>query len=330
MTRNLFLGADLTPLASALTVADVASLAGGIWRDIQDSRFSERAVVLADEIARMDPDVVALQEVSLYRIQTPGDWTSGAAPNAMTVEVDFLQLLLDALSSRGASYQFAVIGQNADEELPATALDGTTFDIRLTDRDAILVKDGVPFASAPGATFATSFSLPIGGPGGLNLVFKRGFVSADVSKGDKIVRVVNSHLEVGNPLGRIQEGQAHDLLAALRPMGGPMILAGDFNSPADGSGTASYALLTTATTELPAPFRDTWSFRQGLSGSTVEFTCCMEITAPSSSPGERIDLILFRGGILPVDVTVVDTVKTPSGLWGSDHLGVSAKLQIGP
>jgi endonuclease/exonuclease/phosphatase family metal-dependent hydrolase len=329
MTRNLFLGAELTPLLSALSVADIASLAGGVWRDIQASRFPERAEVLADEIVRMDPDVVALQEVSLYRTQTPGDWTSGAVPNATTVELDFLQLLLDATSRLGGSYQLAVIGQNADEELPATAIDGTTFDIRLTDRDAILVKDGVTFAPAPGGAFPTAFSLPIGGPGGATLVFKRGFVSADVTRGGKTVRVVDSHLEVGTLLGRIQEQQARELLAALAPMGGPMILAGDFNSPADGMGTTSYSLLTT-TAGSPSPFRDTWLFRQVPDMTFGEFTCCLGIADadPASLPQERIDLILFRGGMLPVEVSLVGPRRTPSGLWGSDHLGVSAELQI--
>ena len=329
MTRNLFLGAELTPLLSALEVSDLAALSGGIWRDIQASRFSERAGVLADEIVLADPDVVALQEVSLYRTQTPGDWSTGAVPNATNVELDFLQLLLAAISARGGNYQSAAVQENADEELPATGLDGTTFDIRLTDRDAILVKDGVTFTPGPKGAFPTAFSIPVGGPQGATLVFRRGFVTADVTRNGKAVRVVDSHLEVGSPLGRIQEQQARDLLEALKPMSGPMILAGDFNSPADGAGTASFMLLTTKSDAFPAPFRDTWQFRQGTLGSSFnEFTCCMAITDTNSLPNERIDLILFRGGVLPVDTAVLDPTKTTSGLWGSDHLGVSAELQI--
>ena len=342
MTRNLYLGADLTPLQSALTPADVASLAGGIWREIQDSSFAERATEIAAEIVRVDPDVVALQEVSLYQTQTPSDWISGAAPNATYVELDFLTILLDALADRGVRYQAAIIGVNADAELPATAADGTTLDVRLTDRDVILVREGVAFVPGSSGRFPTAFGLPIGGADGATLRFDRGYVTTDVTVAGNTVRVVDSHLEIGGLLGRLQEQQARELLTALSGYGGQMILAGDFNSPADGTGTTTYALLTTKTGS-PSPFRDSWDFRQAVQsggsppmrpastvtpGLVTDFTCCVDLRATMLLPSERIDLVLFRGGVLPVDVVVVDTAKTTSGLWPSDHLGVFAKLEI--
>jgi endonuclease/exonuclease/phosphatase family metal-dependent hydrolase len=332
MTRNLFLGADLAPLFGALDVTTVAAVAGGIWRDVQASRFPERAVSLAGEIIGAHADVVALQEVSLYRSQMPGDWVSGASPNATKVDLDFLQVLLDVLTEQGGRYQAAAIGVNADEELPATTLDGATFDIRLTDRDVILVKDGLSFASGPSGTFTTLAGIPLGASGGATLTFNRGFVTADVSTQGRSVRVVDSHLEVGERLGRVQEAQARELLAALAAMSGPLILAGDFNSPADASGTESYTLLTTLAGP-PVPFRDVWPPRDGSSdGSPFDgpagFTCCLDPRASVPSVNERIDLILVRGGVQPTDVTVVEPTKTRSGLWPSDHLGVAANLEI--
>ncbi|MES1208184.1 MAG: endonuclease/exonuclease/phosphatase family protein [Pseudomonadota bacterium] len=337
MTRNLYLGADLSPLTGALTPADLAQLASDVWRDVQASRFPERALILADEIQQTDPDVVALQEVSLFRTQSPGDWMSGAPPDASTVSLDFLQLLQDALAARGASYRATVIGTNADEELPAIDQDGSPLDVRLTDRDVILVKESLDSTPGPAAIFQTFAFLPVGGAGGTTLRFRRGYVSADVTTGGKTVRIVNSHLEVGGLLGRFQEDQARELASSLAATsGGQVILAGDFNSRPEGTGTASYALLTTKAGSS-APFRDVWPFRQPhpmgqafplLMTVSTDFTCCLNIDSPNAVTQERIDLILFRGGVEPADAGVVDTARTPSGLWPSDHLGVFAEFKL--
>lgn len=333
MTRNLYLGADLTPVLSALTPEQLAPLAGTVWRDVQASRFPERAAALAQEIVAYDPDVLCLQEVSLYRTQTPGNWQSGSPPDATDVQLDFLALLQDELVAAGRTYRTVSVGTNADEELPA-ALDGVTFDVRLTDRDVILVRDDVTVTAGPGEIFASALKTPAGGAGGTTLTFHRGFVTADVTVGGKTVRVINSHLEVGVLNGLTQERQARELIERIGPHPGPAILAGDFNSPPDGTGTQSYALLTTAS-GLDRPFRDTYPFRRPDLTTSIpkpqppyEGTCCIGLTAEEASPGSRIDLILFRDSAYPVDGVIVAPVKTADGLWSSDHLGYFAQLQF--
>ncbi len=338
MTRNLYSGADVSTLQSALTPADLTSLASGFWADIVESDFRARAAILADEIVRSNPDVIALQEVWLLRTQTPGDWVSPTKSDATQVYLDFLVEILGALANQGARYQTATIGINGDQELPTLANDGTMVDVRLTDRNVILVREGLTFAPGPSGRFQTAFNQTVGGIAGATLKFERGYVTADVTIAGKTVHVVDAHLEVGGVAGRLQEQQTRELLTALGSQTGPLILAGDFNSPADGSGTATYGLLTTKSGSS-SPFRDTWDFRQ-LSSPSVptrpvmgaalpnDFTCCMDLRATVALPSERIDLILFRGGVLPADAQIVGTTKTPSGLWPSNHMGVLASLEI--
>ena len=108
MTRNLYLGADLgPPLRAALaqppgTFAQLVALANGTHaaRDIVDqTNFPVRAQLLAAEIVATRPDLVALQEVALWR-RGPLQLNQIAVANATTVEIDFLQIFMD--DARGA------------------------------------------------------------------------------------------------------------------------------------------------------------------------------------------------------------------------------------
>ena len=328
LTRNLYLGAALEPLASALTPEDLQMLAGAVWNDVQRSRFPERAVGLAAEIAQTQPDVVCLQEVSLYRTQSPGDWQSGAVPDASEVQLDFLEILLGELEKAGLSYRTVTVGTNADEELPAR-VDGALIDVRLTDRDAILVRSDVNAEAGPMMIFPTALIAPVGGAGGTTLKFLRGFVTADVTIGGKTVRVINSHLEVGALNGRTQEQQARELMAAVAPYKGATILAGDFNSPPGGAGTKSYDIIT-KDSGLPHPFLDTAVVHDNAGGLGLPIggTCCIDIFSENATAGTRLDLILYGAGMQPVNAMVVLPQKTSGGLWPSDHLGYFAQLSI--
>ena len=94
MTRNVYLGADI----NRILVPDDPSvpipvLVAQTWGMVQQTNFSERARALADEIAAATPHLVGLQEVSLYRMQNPGDVLLGNPTAAEDVVLDFLAIL---------------------------------------------------------------------------------------------------------------------------------------------------------------------------------------------------------------------------------------------
>src|SRR5262245_64317447 len=67
MTRNLFLGADLIPLATTAPGAPFQQAAGQLFDEVKATDPDARMKLIAREIADAGPDLVGLQEVSLWR-----------------------------------------------------------------------------------------------------------------------------------------------------------------------------------------------------------------------------------------------------------------------
>lgn len=82
MTRNIYLGASITPLLTAPSAALIPGLVATMWEEVQATDFPARAVQLAEEIDRQKPHVVGLQEAAMYRVQSPGDFFTGNAEPA--------------------------------------------------------------------------------------------------------------------------------------------------------------------------------------------------------------------------------------------------------
>ena len=97
MTRNLYLGANLSPVFLATSHEAFAVAATDVWSMVTANDFSVRAVAIADEIARGHPDVVGLQEVYL--------WETLGTDGQFRVAYDHLALLLGALAARGLVYE---------------------------------------------------------------------------------------------------------------------------------------------------------------------------------------------------------------------------------
>ena len=323
MTRNLYLGASLTPIFQATTPTDALLAATQAFQQVLNSNFPARAEALADELAEEMPHLVGLQEVTLYRTGPGRD----PAP-ATTPVLDFLAVLQAEIAERGLPYAVASQVSAFDGELTILTSDTPTFaDIRLTDRDVILVRtdlDPETF-SVSGATsgiFAATLPLPVAD--GSTLVVERGWTSVEVKYRGKGFRFIDTHLEAFHPV--VQQIQSLELLAGPANTPKPVVMAGDFNSPADGSGSTSYANI------VGGGFSDAWStVHPGDPG----YTCChaANLMGPSSLT-TRIDIVFFRGaGFDAVEAEIVgdeESDKTAGGLWPSDHAGVVTTITFGP
>src|SRR4051794_37113065 len=158
-THNIYLGSDTNALVTIPSPAAVADATAKMWAQVQASNFPARAKVLADQIVAGAPDLVALQEVTLYRRQVPSDYQPGdAVPNATEVVLDFLQTLMTEIDARGGGYRVAGEAINVDGEVPVSDGAGGVFDLRLTDRDVILARDTVQTSNFVAANFTAKFT----------------------------------------------------------------------------------------------------------------------------------------------------------------------------
>ena len=334
MTRNLYLGGDILALGqpSPLPVPVRTAM---LWGEIQASDFPERAGALAREIRDARAHLVGVQEAPIYRIDPSGDAAVGGTNPATVVALDFLAILRDSLAALGVEYDVAAVRELTDVELPVLVSPGpppSFIDVRYTDREAILVRRGVPTRNPGGGTFAARFSLTVSG---ITIEALRGWVSVEASVGGVWYRFVSTHLEVGGAAAPVQEAQARELVAALAGERLPIVLVGDFNSPADGSGTDSYAFLTG-----PGRFVDVWPEANRKSPGYTSPLPSSLFGPPSLD--ERIDLILVRQGFGAAPAAGIvggvhaDVVgeelgdRTASGRWPSDHAGVVAILRMPP
>jgi endonuclease/exonuclease/phosphatase family metal-dependent hydrolase len=319
MTYNVFLGGDLTPVLTASTPEEFVAAATTLYQQVVTTDFPERARSIANSIDETDADLVGLQEVTLWRTDTPAD---GPATPATEVAFDFLDILLDALAERGLHYEPVSVVENFDGEAP-TALG---FDVRLTDRDVILVRADLPksqlkITNEQHDNFEAVLEIPNAVLGTIDVL--RGWNSVDLKVRGKFFRFINTHLEAFSP--EAQVAQAQELLAGPAATSMPVVMVGDFNSHADGSTTPTYGFL------VAAGFTDAWTeARPDDPGNG----CCWNSDLVSGVLDHRIDLVLYKGG--GFSATWADLLGeeasdlTPSGLHPSDHSGVFAELEFGP
>ena len=352
MTRNLYLGANINRPVEAALLAQaqgktppeiVAALATAthVTRGIVDETdFGVRAGLLADEIVAAAPDLVGLQEVALWR-SGPLQLDRVGELDAQTVDYDFLQMLLDELAARGASYAAVSVGDRADVEAPSFGINPSTGalvqprDVRLTMRDVILARtdNGLRVTGEGDRVFAHNLAVTVAGK---QMRFDRGFQWVDVRLGAERFRFVNSHFEAFS--SDLALAQASELVGAL-PDDRTVVFVCDCNTdPLNGS--------TKPTDTVPhhAPY-DLLVGAGGLTDQWLEWAPASEgwtsglseRVKDTSAAGfdHRIDLVLARtasGGELRVDRGQVvgnqlSDRDPATGLWPSDHAGVVLRLR---
>ena len=315
MTRNLYLGADIIQLATPKTTDEFKVAASGMWKTVQKTNFPKRAPALAKEIKSAKPDLIGLQEASLWRT---GPANSSAA--ATKVKYDFTAELLKALKKQGIEYKVVVSQNEFDFEAPTT-----TQDVRLTQRDVILkrksgskVKTGKTSKGQYSAANTLVVPTAVGPADSV-----RGWVAVDASIGGTDFKFVNTHFEAyGDAL---RAGQAAELVGP----GGPLsdntktaILLGDFNSGPAQLGASGDAYRTV----IGAGFNNIWGTR------TDVRTIGRDELLSKQDGSEFIDQITYRP-------TANFTVKSKKMVgnspfsksipkWSSDHNGVTATLSL--
>ena len=354
MTRNLYLGADINrPVAAALA----AQALGGSPQQIlvalanathvtraivDDTDFTVRAGLLADEIVATEPDLIGLQEVAWWR-HGPLELQKVGEANATVTDYDFLQMLLDELDALGAEYVPVSIAPRADVEAPSftgSPFSGTmgadARDVRLTMRDVVLmhVEDGLTALDEGQAVYDVNLEVPLLGN---TISFDRGYQWVDVRAGAQRFRFVNSHFEAFS--SDIAYAQAAQLLDEATAEDTTTVFVCDCNSdPLNDSIKPQDTLPHKAAYDLitgHGDFTDEWlEWAPAAEGWTSGLSETVD-DATGDDFDHRIDMVFARtaaGDPLAVDRgqvtgTDVSTKDPATGLWPSDHGGVVLRLR---
>ncbi len=310
MTQNMDAGTDL---GFALAYLNTSTPTVGIdltYQEILQGNFAGRAAILAQEIATAKPQMVSLQEVTL--------WTTGPATNPQqTTLFDQLRLLTDDLAGLGESYSVVAVNQLTNIALPMSSGVWLGF----LDRDVVLARNDIALSIANVRKSTYTLELTIPSPLG-NIPIPRGWIAADVTFGGNTFTFVETHLEStvpGQPqVSLLQAAQAQEL-ATIFSTTPHLVIAGDFNSNATHTPpeqTQSVKVM------LAAGLTDTWSaIKHGNPGFTWPLYVEDPLAPHPQGPFERIDFIFERG----LETQSVDRIGW-TGPHASDHAGVVADL----
>lgn len=347
MTRNLYLGADLTMGLEAISLDNLTEAAGQIWNQVRQNDFRVRARGLAQEILTTRPDLIGLQEAALWRTSPTCKLFLHGPYTARHVVYDYVKLLLAQLN-RG-KHRYALVGAQPEFDLQTEANTNggppgsCNQDIRLTMRDAILVRvgAGVRWRHVRRGHYRTLFAPRMLGV--IPIPVTRGWISAEASvRGSHWFRFVDTHLEsfdaqasnptsqgtnVGN--GQIRAAQARELIARGGPAAGklPVILVGDLNSDVKtplkpGDELADRALLR-------AGFRERSTYKP--------LSCCLNpsiLTYPAgggrlSDFNHKVDHVMTNDpGQIKLISSRITGRRPAHGYWDSDHAGTFSVLRL--
>ena len=311
MTQNMDSGTDL---GFALAFLNTSTPTVGIdltYQEILQGNLQGRAAILAQQLAALHPDVVSLQEVTL--------WSLGPNPASLVPLFDQLQLLLGALAALGQDYD--VVQVNDLTSVVAPMSDGRW--LGYLDRNAVLARHNAGFSvgNIRQGLFNARLTIPNTPLGPLTVV--QGWIAADITLANNRFTLVDTHLAgslTGLPLAGLQEVQA-DELAGLFGGIGPTVIAGDFNSNA--THTPPEQTESVRIVEQQG-FTDTWSAaNHGQPGFTWPLYVEDPLAAHPQGPFERIDFI-FESGL---GIDFVERIGW-TGAHASDHAGVVAALSF--
>ena len=333
MTRNVYVGGYIDRILQAPSPELIPFLVAESFLEVVSTNFYLRAEALADEIIEGQPHLIGLQEISTLYRQSPGDYLLGGTTSATDLVFDYLQILMDAITTRGLEYEVKGVILNFDIEMPMFVGPDpyNPFDyddVRLLDFDVVLARKDVYVTNVTEQNYSDYITFA-------GNTIKRGFIALDVMVGHKWYKFVNTHLESESMY--IRRLQAEELMSVyLIGVTLPIIVVGDLNTEATNGITYQdfiadgYVDAWTRNLVQPEIPGLTNPHAWDLRNTEVNFTKRIDLIMVKSHVGE--DGIQNIGPVIAYVVgdELADRIPFPDGtlVWPSDHAGVIALLRI--
>ena len=362
MTRNLYLGADVG-IAMDL-IPNLSAAAQFMWDQVKKTDFNKRAPKLAAEIIANNPDVVGLQEATIW-------FCKKNLFSKRTEVFNFTKQFLAATKAQGSEYvlaqkdgitalntgfsiaavPFITMVHDPETFQPLFGQDSAACGFEIADALAIRADLAEKVLKVGNSEYEQKYTIV---PTIMSIY--RGYTWADIQIGNSPVRFVTTHLESLWDENKVPNAaiQAKQLLADLINTKNPIIVMGDFNSdprdprmpanpnpgeqpvasdacPAGTSKCNAYLLMTEAgyTDSGPDPLLPenyTWGMNALLTGPDPVRLKVAEQLGNRAGYTDRLDYVFVKNGVTVSSATLVGA-SAPNNL-NTDHAGVVALLEI--
>ena len=353
MSRNIYLGADVGTAMKLLP--NFPAAAQFMWDQVKHNDFRKRAPKLAAELASAKPDLVGIQEATIWYCKKDL-WSS-------RVKVfDYLQLLTDATKATGVGYSVATargieafnpgysisaipyLTRVDDPELfPAIFKEKTAY-CGFTIGDAILVRDdrASDIRQVGNTEYDATYSIVP-----TLMTIYRGYTWVDINQGGSIARVVSTHLESIFDADKTPNSvlQARQLVSDLKSVQMPLVVLGDFNAdyrdprassapnpgeqpvvgkscptPGERTCNAYWIMLDSGFTNLSPDAEDPNNFSWGatdlLDGPDPKRATVAKTFGNENGFTDRLDYVFGRNGVTPQRARIIgNTWPDGESIW---------------
>jgi endonuclease/exonuclease/phosphatase family metal-dependent hydrolase len=362
LTRNLYLGADVG-VAMEL-IPNLSAAAQFMWDQVKATDFNKRAPKLAAEVIAERPDVIGIQEATIW-------YCKKNAWSKRTEVFNFTEQFLAAIKAQGRDYVLAskdgVTALNTGYSIAAIPFvtmvnDPETFQ-PLFGQD----KAACGFEIADALVIRADLSGKVLAVGNTEyeasytvvptiMTIYRGYSWADIQIGNTPVRFVTTHLESLWDENKVPNAakQAQQLISDLKETRNPIVIMGDFNSdprdpriaddqnvggqpaaskscPAGGSECSAYRLMFEAGfkdvgPDSLDPRNNTWGMNALLTGPDPDRLKYSQQLGNFAGYSDRLDYVFVKNGAVPLVSRIIGA--TPPNNLNSDHAGVVSLISI--
>ena len=362
MTRNIYLGADVG-VAMEL-IPNLSAAAQFMWDQVKATDFNKRAPKLAAEVIAERPDVIGIQEATIW-------YCKKNAWSKRTEVFNFTEQYLAAIKARGQDYVLAtkdgVTALNTGYSIAAIPFvtmvnDPETFQ-PLFGQD----KAACGFEIADALVIRADLSGKVLAVGNTEyeasytvvptiMTIYRGYSWADIKIGNTPVRFITTHLESLWDENKVPNAakQAQQLISDLNETRNPIVIMGDFNSdprdpriaddpnvggqpaaskscPAGGSECSAYRLMFEAGFKDAGPDsldsrNNSWGMNALLTGPDSDRLKYSQQLGNIAGYSDRLDYVFVKNGAVPLVSRLIGA--TPPNNLNSDHAGVVSLISI--
>ena len=357
MSRNIYLGADVG--VALELIPNMPAAAQFMWDQVNENDFSKRSIALAAEIKKYQPDVIGLQEATIWYCKKNA-WSKKTEVFNFTDQLlqaldgDYVLASKDGTTAFNPGYSinpipFLTIVKDSTRFQKIFGQDKAACGFQIGDALAIKKSLAGEVIRVGNTEYEASYSIVP-----TLMTIYRGYTWADIKIAGTPVRFISTHLESIWDENKVPNAakQAMQLIDDVKETRMPLVIIGDFNSdPRDPrpSNAANPGLQPTASEECPAgnskcnayrlmqeagfndagpdasdPTTYTWGMDALLTGPDPDRLKAGQAMGNEYGFTDRLDYIFTKNG---VDVTTsqVTGFKAP---YATDHAGVFAEFSI--